>query len=302
MTINSLEFCTKMSQELDKAIVNGSSVGFFEDNVLKAKFVGAKTVLIPEMEMSGLGDYDRDNGFVTGTISVTNTPFMLTQDRARSFMIDREDEDETGVAGLAGEVLGEFVRTKVIPEVDAYCLSKLAGFAASENQTVSGDPATEAYRMLLDAMSQVQEEVGFDEELVCFVDGTFLRALESAPELDRHMHVSSFKKGCVDMQVKSINGVKLLPVSASRMKTAFTFFNGGNSQEDGGFAPTSTAKSIGFLLLPKRAASLVKKSEKLRTFAPDRNPKADAWQLDYRLYYDMFLKNTMKKAIYTYMY
>ncbi len=302
MTMNSLEFCTKTSEKLDKAIEQGAIVGFFEDNVLKAKFVGAKTVLIPEVDMSGLATYDRDNGFVTGAITVTNTPFKLTQDRARSFMLDREDEDETGIAGLAGEVLGEFVRTKVIPEVDAYCLSTLARFATTEEQTITGDPATEAYRMLLDATSAVQEEVGFDEELVCFIDGTFLRALESTPEIERHLHVSSFKKGAVDLQVKSINGVKLLPVPASRMKTDYTFFNGGEGEEEGGFTPKGDAKSIGMLMLPKRAVSLVKKSEKLRTFSPDRNPKADAWKLDYRLYYDVFVKNSMKNAIYAYMY
>jgi len=302
MTVNSMEFCTKTSEALDKAIAAGASVGFFEDNVLKAKFVGAKTVLIPEMDMSGLGTYDRENGFVTGSISVTNEPYVLTQDRARSFMLDREDEDESGIAGLAGEVLGEFVRMKVIPEVDAYCLSKLADVAVGEAQTISGDPETEAYSMLLDAMGAVQEEVGFDEELVCFVDGTFLRAVETSPEMERHLHVTSFKKGGVDLQVKELNGMKLLPVPASRMKTAYTFYNGGEGQEEGGFTPDDAAKSIGFLLLPKRACSLVKKSEKLRTFAPDNNPKADAWKLDYRLYYDVFIKNSMKHAVYAYLY
>jgi len=120
MEINTLTFREGMSDQLDKAIVQGATVGFFEDNILRAKFVGAKTVLIPEMDMSGLGDYDRDNGFVQGAINITSQPFELKQDRARTFHLDREDNDETGIANLAGQVLGEFVRTKVVPEVDAY--------------------------------------------------------------------------------------------------------------------------------------------------------------------------------------
>lgn len=42
--------------------------------------------------------------------------------------------------GLAGQVLGEFVRTRVVPEMDAYCLSKLAGLAVTNKQTVTGTP------------------------------------------------------------------------------------------------------------------------------------------------------------------
>ena len=301
MGINSLEFAIRTAEQLDKKFVQASAVSFFEDNVLKAKFVGAKTVLVPEMDMVGLLDYDRDNGFANGSISVTNTPFVLSRDRARSFMIDREDEDEAGVANLAGQILTEFVRTKVVPEVDAYCLSALAKTAMDLSHTVTGTPASQAYKMFRNGMTSVQDEVGFDEELVCFVDSTFLTALETSTEVTRRISVENFKKGEVDFKVKSIDGVKLLPVPASRMKSAFTFTASGNANA-GGFAPADGAKSIGFLIMPKKAASLVKKSEKLRTFGPDTNQKADAWKFDYRIYYDMLVKNSMKNAIFTYVY
>ncbi len=302
MGINSLTFREGMSDQLDKAIVQGATVGFFEDNILRAKFVGAKTVLIPEMDMSGLGDYDRDNGFVQGAINITSQPFELTQDRARTFHLDREDNDETGIANLAGQVLGEFVRTKVVPEVDAYCLSKIGGHAASEGQTVEGDPATEAYAMFSEALSRIHDAIGYDEELVCFADSAFMKALSASPEISRNMVVSDFKKGGVNLTVKSLDDVKLLPVPSSRMKTAYDFMSGGEGAEEGGFTPQAAAKSIGFVILPKRCASLVKKSETLRAFTPEQNLKADAWKFDYRLYYDVFLKNSMKHAIVAYIY
>lgn len=302
MSINTLEYRTQMSDELDKAIVQGATVGFFEDNVLRAKFVGAKTVLIPELDMSGLGDYDRDNGFVQGAIAITSDPFTLSQDRARTFQLDREDNDESGIAELAGEVLGEFVRTKVVPEVDAYCLSKIGGYAAAEGQTVTGDPATEAYAMFSQALSEIRDAIGYDEEIVCFADGAFLRALQASPEVERQIVMSDFKKGEVHTRVRSLDDVTLLPVPSSRMKTAYTFMSGGEGEEEGGFTPADNAQSIGFLLIPKRACSLVKKSETLRTFTPEQNIKADAYKFDYRLYYDVFMKNSMKSAIRAYVY
>ncbi len=300
--MNSLEFRTNMTDMLEKQLVQGSTVGIFEDNALRTKFVGAKTVLIPTMDMSSLGNYDRDNGFVTGAITVASEPFTLEQDRARSFQLDREDNDETGVADLAGEVLTEFVRTKVVPEVDAYTLSKLGGYAATNGQTVEGDPATEAYSMFSDAVSLIREEVGFDEELICFADNAFLKALSSSDEVSRQIILSDFKKGEVSTRVRTLDDIKLLPVPQSRMKTQYDFYDGTTGgQEDGGFVPTVAAKSIGFLVLPKRAVSLVKKSETLRTFSPEQNLKADAWKFDYRLYYDAFIKTTMRKAVYAFI-
>lgn len=300
---NSIAFATAMTGELDRAVVQKPVTGFLADNGLKAKFVGAKTVIIPELSVSGLGDYDRDSGFVNGTITVSNTPVVLSMDRGRSFQLDREDNDETGVAELAGQIMGEFVRTKVVPEVDAYCLSKLAGYAVSEGQQIEGTPATEALAMLNDAIGKAQDAIGYDEELVAFVDATMWKALQTTEELQRQLTVGDFKKGELTTRVTSLNGVAILPVPDSRMKTAYTFLSGSaDGEEAGGFVPAASASSIGLLVMPKRAASLVKKTDQVRTFDPAHNLNADAWKFDYRLYYDLFIKNSMAAGIYAYVY
>lgn len=303
MAINSMEFCEKLTGELDRLFVQGPVTGFLTDNVLRQKFVGAKTVLLPEMELSGLGDYDRDTGFIKGTITVQNQPYTLKMDRARSFQLDREDEDETGIANLAGQVLGEFVRTKVVPEVDAYCLSKLAGLAATRSHTVNGDPDTDILKMFLDACAAVQTQVGYDEELVCFVNPTVWTAIQNTPELSRMLSVSKFKKGDLHTEVRSINGIAILPVADSRMKTAFDFNDGASDgQQAGGFTPSASAQNVGLLLMPKSAASLVKKTEQVRTFSPEQNQAADAYKFDYRTYYDLIVKNSGADAVYAYIY
>ena len=303
MPINQIFENQKLTTELDQAIVERSVTGFLADNTLKAKFVGTKTVLIPELGLQGLGDYDRDTGFVQGAVSVSARPYVLEKDRGRSFQIDREDADESGIPELAGKITGEFVRGHVIPEVDAYVMSKLAGVANLTNQAVTGTPATEANKMLVEAIRKVQEEVGYDEELVAFVDGTFDAALQATPELNRQLVISDFKKGELNTKVKSLNGVAILPVPSSCMKTAYTFNDGETGgQEGGGFTPTDTAKSIGLLVMPKKGASLIKKTEEIRVFSPKQNLKADAWKIDYRIYYDVVVKNSYSKAFCAYTY
>ena len=51
MAINSIENATKYSSELDKMFAQKSATGFFADNALATKFVGAKTVIIPDVDL-----------------------------------------------------------------------------------------------------------------------------------------------------------------------------------------------------------------------------------------------------------
>ena len=307
MSINSLNFCEKLTGELDKVLMQKSATSFMTDNTFRSKFVGANTVLIPDVDFQGLGNYDRDEGFARGAVTVTHTPYTLKMDRARTFSIDREDMDETGVAGLAGQVMGEFVRLKVVPEMDAYVLSNLAKLAADAGQKVtlpSGKTLADGCAALLsDGIGKVQNEMGYDENIVAFVNPAFYTALMATPELSRQIVTSDFKKGEVSTQVQSLNGVSILPVPDSRMKDAYTFNDGSTSgQEAGGFKPAGAAKSIGLLVMPKKACSLVKKTEKTRVFSPDQNQQMDAYKFDYRLYYDAFVKKSLKGTVFTYTY
>ncbi len=301
---NSINYATKMTEQLDKLFVQSAVTGFLTDNALRAKFVGAHTVLIPDMELSGLGDYDRNAGFADGTVTVSNTAFSLTQDRGRSFMLDAQDEDEAGAANLAGQVLGEFVRTKVVPEVDAYCLSKLAGVAVEHGQTVAlGDGETvqnNVFALLQKLISRVRDTVGYDEELVAFVDPTVYDALMATPELARYIRIDDFAKGGISTRVQFIDNVAILPVPSSRMKTEYTYLGG--TADEGGFEPAADADSIGALVMSKKGASLIRKTEKLRTFAPDQNQKADAYKFDYRLYYDLLVKKSQQGGVYAFTY
>ena len=309
-TINSLEFQSKLTGELYKVLVQEAQTSFFADNALRSKFVGARTVLISDVDMQGLGNYNRDDGFVTGALTVSSESYTMAMDRNRSFQLDREDNDETGISNLAGQVMGEFVRTRVVPELDAYVLSKLATLATTKSQTVTGTVASQIYKMITEAINKVQAVAGYSEPLVCFVDSTVWGALMNTTEVTRQINVGEFKKGSVNTKVKYLNDVPIIPVSDDRMKTAYTFYDGvtddsgsdGADQTVGGFVPATGAKKIGILVLPRRAASLVKKSERIRTFTPEQNQKADAYLFQYRIYYDLFVKKSLTRTVYTYTY
>lgn len=297
MAINSIEYAQKFASELDKVYVQKAVTGFLADNVLKAQFVGAKTVKIPNIDFVGLVDYDRDNGFNRAAVTVANEAFTMAMDRARSIQIDREDMDETGIANLAGQIMGEYVRDMVVPESDAYVLSKLAGIAQTKGHTVTWNAAT-PYKVFTEMVRAVKDAAGYDEEIVAFVDSTAMAAIDNSGEFSRSITVSDFKQGGVDIKVNSINGVALIPVSSERMKSAYNFVKTASGPTVGGFSPDGAAKDIHMLVLPKKAASLVKKTEKMRIWTPEQNLDADAYKFDYRVYYDVFVKKSKIDTIY----
>lgn len=296
MSINTISNAEKYAAELDKVLVQKSVTGFLTDNGLKAQFIGAKTVKIPNVDFVGLVDYDRDNGFNRSALTVAHEPFTMAMDRARSIQVDREDMDETGVASLAGKILGEYVRTKVVPECDAYVLSKLAGVANTNGNTVAWN-ASAPYKVLTELMTSVQNVAGFDEELIVFVDGTAYAAIMNSPEISRMITVSEFKKGDVNTQVKTINGAALIPVTPDRMKTAFNFTKTAGAATEGGFSADADAKDIHMIVMPKSAAHLVKKTEKMRIWSPEQNLNADAYKFDYRVYYDVFVNKSRLNTV-----
>lgn len=290
MSLNSIAQATKYTSELDKIITGASVTGFLCDNVLRAKFVGAKTVIVPDIDFVGLADYDRENGYSKGKTTVANKSFTLSKDRGRKFQIDREEMDESGILNLAGQILGEFARTKVSPEIDAYVLSSLAKVAADNGHTTEFD-STKVFEQLVATINAVQSRAGFNEELVAFVNPTAYAALMSSDSITKQLEISAFKQGEINLNVKSLNGVAIIPVADDRMKTEFVFDEGASTTA-GGVAPSAEADDICILVLPKRSASLVKKTETMRIFTPEQNPDADAYVFNYRLYYDVFVKKS----------
>ncbi len=293
----------KMTDELDQAVIQKTATGFLMDNAMREKFVGTKTVMVPNVYLPGLADYSRDTGFVTGAVSVSAYPLTLQMDRGRSFQLDREDNDESGIADLAGQVLGEFVRTQVVPEIDAYTISKIANEAYRAGQTLGGNPETEAVDMVRKGIAKVQDKVGYDEELVAFVNHTMWTALQNSDSFTNVLLQSDFKRGELNTQVTSYNGVPIIPVSSSRMYTEIEIRDGVSENNTvGGFGITPDSYHVGLLIMPRRAASIIKKTEQVRCFTPEQNQNADAWKLDYRLYYDVVLRESMLGSIYGYFY
>lgn len=298
MAINTLEYAKIFMQTLDKQMLVGATSGWMETNAGQVKYTGGNEVKIPMISTSGLGDYDRDEGFKRGAVTLSYQTMTMTQDRGRTFHLDAMDVDETNFIAAAGNVMGEFQRTQVIPEIDAYRYSKIAALAEEKGRAEAQAVTEEnVLSLLLADIAKIRDEIGDTAELVITMSGLVSPLLDKSKEIQKKLDVSDFKKGEVSTKVKSLDGCPILPVPSARMKTAYTFYDGDTGQEAGGFKPADGAKAINWIITPRNVPIAVSKTDVTRIFDPMTNQLAHAWKIDYRKYHELWIPEKKFSAL-----
>lgn len=262
----------------------------------KVEFVNANTVKVFKTSMDGLGDYSRNSGFVDGDVTGSWETMTLTKDRGRSFMVDSMDDEET-INMAFGTLSGEFIRTKVVPEVDAYTFAKLAGVsgidAATPADIVKG--TTDVAALIDEATRSMNENEVPQEGRLLFISETAYAGLQA-----KIVRTITNEATGINRTVETYDGMRVIRVPQNRFYSAITLADGKSSgQTAGGYTGTaSTGYKINFMVIHPSAICKVVKHVKPRIFSPDQNQKADAWKFDYRIYHDVFAYDNKVKGIY----
>lgn len=291
-TINTLATATLFQQNLDLAAQQTLLTGWMDANAGQVIYNGGAEAKIPKMSLQGMGTYDRDNGYNQGSITLEYETRKLTQDRGRKFHLDAMDVDETNFVATASNVMNEFQRMQVVPEIDAYRLSAIATQVITLDKMVEyGYTPAEAtiLRKIKTAIKKIRD-AGYNGELVIHATADVMLELEMA--LAGKITSVTFSQGGIDTTVPSIDKVPLIETPQNRMYSAITLYDGKTSgQEQGGYIKGASALDVNFLVIPRIVPIAVNKQDKMRIFDPDTNQKANAWQLDYRRFHDLWLKD-----------
>lgn len=293
---NKIGLISKYSPEiLDEIFQKEAVTAILERDSGLLKFTSAKTVLIPRIELDGLGDYTRANqdgyGYSAGSVDVTWEPHTLTKDRGKQFIVDTMDDEET--AGiLVGNILDEFVRTKEVPEVDAYRLSKLYSLAYPD-QIVTETIAANTIISKFNAAFQVFADLEIpEEEQILYVSNSVLTLIRNTTELEKRLSQGDYRSPAgLTFTVTKYEGRPIIAVPKRRFYTSYVF-------GDNGFAPATGANELNFLLVHFNAALPIKKHQVLKVFGPDVVQDFDGYKLNHRLYHDIFVPLNKRVAIY----
>ena len=151
----------------------------------------ANELIIPMLEMDGLADYDRNGGYVDGDVKMENRTVQCNFDRGRMFTVDTMDDAET--AGLAfGRLAAEFIRTKVVPELDAFrfaCYAGKPGTSSAEGTLASGADVIAAISAAVTEMDE--NEVPSDQRHLR-ITSTLLRAIKDMDSYKSREVLESF--------------------------------------------------------------------------------------------------------------
>lgn len=274
-----------MQQALDQAMIQDAVTGFMEENAAGILYNGGDEVRIPSVAMSALADYDRTDGFVEGDVTLAYQTMKLTQDRGRGFTVDAMDVDESGALSLMSMLAGEFQRTKVIPEVDAYRISRVTALAGAKRRGVYVPAAKTVLETLIADIEAVRDTVGDGEPLVVLLSGKVSALLHTSESLMHRLETQDFQRGELVTRVRSIDGVPLLATPSARMVSRITIAKDGA----GGFAKASGAADVNWIVVARRAPLAVSKTDTLRLFDPQTYQKANAWHMDYRKFHDLWI-------------
>lgn len=248
-------------------------------NELVREGANANEILIPKMTMSGLADYSRQTGYETGDVTLEYETKKCTYDRGRMFTVDAMDNIET--AGVAfGRLSGEFLRTKVVPELDAWRLASYAGYVPADNKVAAAIADGKA------GIAAIRK------------GKTAIKNAEADPATC-YLFISMDLKGMIDdldttASKKVMEGwAGVIEVPTGRFYDKVTLTKTGA----GGFATTG-GKAIDFLIVDKNAVIQNQKHTVTKIITPEQNQDADAWKFGYRTVGIAEAKDNKKTAIY----
>lgn len=270
---NSITLFKKYVDLLDEVYKNASKTAVLDsDSSLMRQGANANEIIIPKISMDGLADYSRNGGYVNGNVTLTNETVTFNYDRGRKFTVDAMDNEES--AGLAfGKLSSEFIRTKVVPEMDAFRFATYAGLSGiskiSAGATLAdGSAVIKALRAATDKMDE--DEVP-TENRILFITPTLHGMIQDLDTTKSKEVLSRFSFAVL--------------VPQSRFYTAIDLKDGSTTGEEaGGFAKATAGKDINFMVIHKPALLQYTKHTVNKIISPEANQDSDGWMFFYRAY------------------
>lgn len=265
-----VNYAEKFSPVVDErfSIASVTNVGFNQDY----DWDGAKTVKVYSIPTTAMNDYTRTGANRYGTpqeLQDTVQEMTLSRDRSFSQTIDKgNDADQMGVKNAA-RALRRQTDEVVIPEVDTYRLSVVAAGAGGSDTTKA--TASNAYSLFLKGQEHLGEHKVPTTGRLATVSYAYYNLLKLDPAFIKQgdMAQQMVVAGVMGM----VDGVPLIPVPVS-------------------YLPANTQY---LLWHPSAACAPVKLNEVHIHVDP---PGISGVLLEGRVYYDAFVLESKKNAIY----
>lgn len=266
---------------IDEVYKQASKTAILDTNEINSKIQKGKTIKVDKISVTGLGNYDRNNGYKKGSVTLTQEEIVPSYDRGIKLEVDVMDDEETQNHAW-GKAINELERTQAIPELDAYRLSQYATNAG--NSAEADLTATTIVTAIDTASAQMSDDEVYEENRVLFISNEGKQLLkQSAPRRWGNDTV-------LNRNIETYDEMAVVTVPANRFKTTVTL------NPDGGFTPG--AQSINFMIVQKDAVIQALKHKVSDIIDASMNQSADAHIMKYRVYGVADVYENKTKGIY----
>ena len=226
----------------------------------------------PQMEVGGLGDYDRASGYTANSgVNLVWKTVTADYDRGTKIMVDEMDNQESFDLAF-GQAANILMREHVAPEGDAFTFAKIAALTGITNNTDTIADGAQFLEAILTATTEMDENEVPEEQRYLFTTSTLLKSVKALDTTKSREALDGF--------------AGIVKVPRGRFNTAIYLLSGRDGDEiAGGWKPSELSKPINFLIVHKPA--LIKFDRHVAgptVIGPDMNPDADASIVKYRKY------------------
>lgn len=319
--MNNISLFKKYVDLLDEVYKAGSCTNILDGSTALVRAgANANEIVIPKISTEGLADYSRNGGYVSRNTAFTNETVAFNYDRGGKFSVDAMDNEET--AGLAfGSLAADFVRTKTVPELDAFRFATYASepmISSASGTLASGEAVLAA---LVSAQNTLDEDEVSPEGRYLFITPTLYNLAQnvdtykSKAVFDGFAGVSKVPQSRFYTAIDMLDGTSEGETAGGYRKgtdhyevTAaepadwsanyanyYTKSGSGYTAVTGGSAPSwaaetyyaktaSAGKDINFMIIEKSAVIQYPKHTVNKVISPEENQFSDSWMFFFRAY------------------
>ena len=264
-------------------MINAKTAVLKNDTILVKQGANEDEICIPKIEMNELADYDSNTGYIQGGVSIQWQTVNFNYSRKWKLSINSMDSEET--LGLTfSELITELLRTKGIPEQDAFRFARYANLAEIK---ITGSLSTGAE--VLEALQ------------------TAIIKMDNAdiPSENRHLFITTD----LLVEAQNVNTTKsrailgkfdsITEVPKTIFYTAIDLLDGKVSgKEKRGFKKSSDGKDINFLIVEKSSIMQFTKYKLSKAISPEDNPDGNTWIFKFNEYGFIDVYNDRTAGIY----
>lgn len=319
--MNNISLFKKYVDLLDEVYKAGSCTNILDGSTALVRAgANANEIVIPKISTEGLADYSRNGGYVSRNTTFTNETVAFNYDRGGKFSVDAMDNEET--AGLAfGSLAADFVRTKTVPELDAFRFATYASepmISSASGTLASGEAVLAA---LVSAQNTLDEDEVSPEGRYLFITPTLYNLAQnvdtykSKAVFDGFAGVSKVPQSRFYTAIDMLDGTSEGETAGGYRKGTdhyevttsepadwsanytnyYTKSGSGYTAVTGGSAPSwaaetyyaktaSAGKDINFMIIEKSAVIQYPKHTVNKVISPEENQFSDSWMFLFRAY------------------